>query len=207
MEKYGNQDTIQKDTNITRLGINLSKVTYEYKDSFMYINGPQGSLKVYIHPTAMICIDDNKICKVYATSPSQQGTCYRLLQNAVVGVTKMHQVRVEVTGGGYTVKYNESDKRLELVLGYSSTVDKNKKKHPRILMVDIPKNITVKVGNSRSDSKHNITSVFIQSCDKQLASDIADKIIRLRKCGAYSYIGVRRFDKFHRIKSSSKKGS
>lgn len=114
---------------------------------------------------------------------SLHGTLRTLIDNAIVGVEKPWEKRLEVVGTGFNVKMQGKD--LVFKVGYS---------HPVIY--------TAKEGVTFSVDGN--TKVIVQGRDKQLVGEIAHKIKMLKKPDAYKGKGIKYEGEKLRIKPGKK---
>lgn len=153
----------------------------------MLIEGPQGRLSIVVPPVLEVSIT-NKIILVkrrdeLKTTKALHGLYRQLINNAVVGVEKPWQKRLEVVGTGYNVKLQGEE--LVFKLGYS---------HPVIFKK--PPGIKFQVeGNNK---------VIVEGADKQLVGQVAYQIKMLKKPDVYKGKGIRYEGEKLRIKPGKK---
>lgn len=176
---------------MSRIGkkpIELPKeVTIEMKDGEIIVKGPKGVLKVKIFPGFQIKLEDNflKVIppeKIGKKTFAFWGTQRALLKNAVEGVTKGFEKKLEIEGIGY--RANVEGKNLVLNLGFS---------HPVIF--PIPEGIEISAEK---------TLITVKGIDKQLVGEIAAKIRALKKPEPYKGKGIRYVGEIIRRKSGKK---
>jgi len=151
-------------------------VQIEIKDDEVVVRGPKGELKVQIPDKIRVSVDkDGKRLKVereseYRKVKALHGLARTLINNAVQGVVKLWEKRLEVVGTGYNVRL-EGD-RLVFKLGFSHEVYFPKKD-----------NIEFAVEKNRV--------VIIKGIDKQKVGEVAASIRSLKKPDAYKGKGIR----------------
>lgn len=138
------------------------------------VKGPLGTEKVHVRPEISLTKETNHII-VSRVDDSREarslhGLSRTLIHNAVVGVTKGFEKKLEIQGVGY--RANMEGKNLNLLLGYS---------HP--VLVVPPEGITISV-----DQNVNIT---IKGSNKQTVGDIAAEIRAKRLPEVYKGKGIR----------------
>lgn len=116
-------------------------------------------------------------------SKSIHGTFRTLINNAVIGVEKPWEKRLEVTGTGFNVKMQGQD--LVFKIGYSHVVP------------------FAKVGGVMYAVDGN-TKVIVKGVNKQLVGEVAHKIKMLRKPDAYKGKGIKYEGEKLRIKPGKK---
>ncbi len=151
------------------------------------VKGTQGEITVAL-PLMLTLEKNDNILSVKRNNDSKHaramhGLIRSLIANAVTGVEKPWEKRLEVVGTGYNVKLQGED--LVLRVGYSHAVDF--KKYP---------GVTYKVeGNNK---------IVVSGVDKQLVGEIAYKIKAIKKPDAYKGKGVRFEGERIRIKPGKK---
>jgi large subunit ribosomal protein L6 len=151
------------------------------------IIGPKGQVSALLPKNLELIINkdevllkrkkDNKITK------SLHGLYRSILSNAINGVIKPWEKRLEVSGTGFNVKLAGED--LQFKVGYS---------HPVIFKK--VQGITFMVnGNNK---------IVVQGVDKQLVGQIADKIKAIKKPDVYKGKGIKYENEWLRIKPGKK---
>lgn len=163
------------------------KVSINIDKKNIIIEGPEGKICIIIPPEINIEAtgktvwikrkDESKKAK------SLHGLYRQLIANAIIGVEKPWQKRLEVVGTGYNVQLKGED--LVFKLGYSHPVFF--KKVPGI-------KLEVEGGNK----------VVVKGADKQLVGQIAYQIKMLKKPDVYKGKGIRYEDEKLRIKPGKK---
>ncbi|MCX7880915.1 MAG: 50S ribosomal protein L6 [Patescibacteria group bacterium] len=151
------------------------------------IKGKEGELMINLPPDLVLENKDNLLFLKRKNNKSKvkalHGLYRQLINNAVIGVNKRWEKRLEIVGTGYNVKLQGED--LVFKLGYS---------HPVIF-------------KKREGIKFNVegnNKVIVSGCDKQLVGEIAYQIKMLKKPDAYKGKGIRYEDEKLRIKPGKK---
>lgn len=160
---------------IGKVPINIpAGVTVVQETGHLVVHGPKGEVSVLVHPHVSVKQEDGAV-RVMVASPdikedrSLWGLTARLIQNAVVGVTKGFEKQLEIQGVGFRAEAKGT--AIDFALGFS---------HP--VKFQLPKNITATV------EKNIIT---IRGVDRQVVGETAAQIRRLRKPDAYHGKGIR----------------
>ncbi|MFH1098345.1 MAG: 50S ribosomal protein L6 [Candidatus Uhrbacteria bacterium] len=147
------------------------------------IRGPKGEVTVPIHSHVSVAMDGGHLTVTVVRPNAKEdkalwGLTARLLQNAVIGVTRGYERQLEVQGVGYRVEIKGNS--LMFVLGYS---------HPVIF--ELPAGIAATI------EKNIIT---LRGIDKQIIGEAAARIRLLRKPDAYHGKGIRYVGEIIRLK-------
>lgn len=162
-------------------------VQVELNDSIVTARGPKGELSVEL-PRGISFAKENDVVTITRVNDSKKnksmhGLMRNLIANAVTGVEKTWQKRLEIVGTGYNVKMQGQD--LALKLGYS---------HP-VVYKTIP-GIQFQVeGNNK---------IVVSGVDKQLVGQVAYQIKILKKPDIYKGKGIRYEGEVVRIKPGKK---
>lgn len=153
-----------------------SGVTITVDSDEIKVTGAKGELTVPHLSDVTVAIEDN-IVQVTRDNEeriarAQHGLQRSLLNNAVVGVTKGYEKKLEVNGVGFRVAMSGPD--LELALGFS---------HP--VKYKAPAGITI------TTDKMNIT---VSGIDKQQVGQAAAEIRALKKPEPYKGKGIKYVD-------------
>jgi len=114
---------------------------------------------------------------------SLHGTIRTLIDNAIIGVEKPWEKKLEVVGTGFNVKMQEKD--LVFKVGYS---------HP----------VIYKETAGLTFAVDGTTKVTISGIDKQLVGEVAHKVKMLKKPDAYKGKGIKYEGEKLRIKPGKK---
>ena len=163
-------------------------VAVEIGDNCVSVAGPNGNLKLVVHPSVRINRDgQHMICK-----PSEQttdsiaktGTVRSLIANMVVGVTQGFEKELTLVGVGYRAQ--AEDGVLKLALGFS---------HP--IQYRIPVDVVVETPS--------VTRILVRGADKQRVGQVAADIRAYRPPEPYKGKGVRYLKEFVVRKEAKKK--
>ena len=167
-----------------------SKVQVEQKADVITVKGSIGTLQHKVHPSIVVKIADNNL-QVIRNEETEfakaiQGTTYILLSNNIKGVVEGFTKKLQLHGVGYKAKATGS--KIEMSLG---------KSHPVIYTV--PANVKVETPSA--------TEIVVSGADKQLVSQVAANIRRLKQPEPYKGKGIRYVDEVIVLKEtkSSKK--
>lgn len=176
MSKIG-QKTIEVPPTV-QLTIDGKKVT---------VKGPNGEYSVLLPKSLDLKREGNILTltrsKEDKKTKSLHGLFRQLIFNAVTGVEKLWQKRLEVVGTGFNVKLQGDE--LVFKLGYS---------HPVIFK---------KIAGIKYQVEGN-TKVVVQGLDKQLVGQVSFQIKMLRKPDVYKGKGIRYEGEKLRIKPGKK---
>ncbi len=162
------------------------------EDNHTTVKGPLGELELAV-PLFLKLDQGTKGCVsvLYVEQPGSLyalwGTYHRLLTNAILGVTKKFEKKLEINGVGYKAALKGTD--LELWLGFSHTI-----------IYKIPAGIEIKI-------EKNILT--ISGIDKQKVGQGAAEIRRFKRPDPYKKKGVKYIDEIvkqkvgKKVKSSS----
>jgi len=162
-------------------------VKVELVDNKIKIKGAKGEKEIEL-PAALSVVFENNQLMVKRKSEEKKiralhGLYRQLIHNAVIGVEKLWEKRLEIVGTGYNAKLQGED--LVLKLGYS---------HP-VIFKKVP-GITFQVlGNNQ---------IVVLGVDKQLVGQVAYQIKMLKKPDPYKGKGIRYLGEKLRIKPGKK---
>ncbi len=149
------------------------EVKIKKKQDKIIISGPKGEVTQIIPQQIEVKIEDGKIQiipkKIDSQTKSLWGTIWSLLRNAVEGVSKGWQKKLQIVGTGYRAKIQ--DGKLVLTIGFSHNV-----------VFTPPAGITFLTQEDK---------IIIQGADKQLVGEEAAKIRKARLPDAYHGKGIR----------------
>jgi large subunit ribosomal protein L6 len=160
---------------IARQPVTLPKgVEAKIDGSTVTIKAQKGSLTLVLHPNVQVA-NDNGVLKVavregHPEADASAGTARALLANAVVGVTKGFEKKLELVGVGYRAQ--AQGKTLNLTLGFS---------HP--VAYKVPDGITIETPSQ--------TEIVIKGLDRQKVGQVAADIRGYRPPEPYKGKGVR----------------
>jgi len=158
-------------------------VTITVNSSDISVKGPKGELTVpHLSDVTVALVenqavvtrkDDERIAR------AQHGLQRALLNNAVVGVTKGYEKKLEVIGVGYRV--SGGGKEIELLLGFSHPV-----KYKSVEGVEL---------------KVDKMNIIVSGIDKQAVGQVAAEIRALKKPEPYKGKGIKYEDEVVRRKA------
>ena len=148
------------------------------------ITGPRGSLGLKLHPHVNVAEVDKTLVVTVANPDDVNdralwGLFRRLLDNAIIGVTKEFSRSLEFVGVGY--KVSVAGQIVTINVGFS---------HP--VVVNLP------AGVSASVEKNTLT---LTGNDKQVVGEMAAQIRRIRKPEPYKGKGIKYSDEHIRRKA------
>lgn len=153
-----------------------SGVTITVDSDVINVEGPKGKLVVPHLSDVTVTVDDGVATVIrkddQKIAKAQHGLQRALLNNAVVGVTKGFEKKLEVNGVGFRVAMSGAD--LEMQLGFS---------HP--VKYKAPEGVTI------STNKMEIT---VNGIDKQAVGQAAAEIRSLKKPEPYKGKGIKYAD-------------
>lgn len=151
-------------------------VTITVDSDVISVKGPKGELTVPHLSDVTVSLEDGKAIVVRKDderiAKAQHGLQRALLNNAVVGVTKGFEKKLEVNGVGFRV--NGGGQALEMSLGFS---------HP--VKYEAPAGITLTV---------NKMEITVNGIDKQQVGQVAAEIRALKKPEPYKGKGIKYAD-------------
>jgi large subunit ribosomal protein L6 len=164
-------------------------VTLTVEGSVVTVKGKSGSLSITL-PQGVL-VEKGTEQNTYNVTrrndtkgqKSLHGTVRTLIDNAIIGVEKSWEKRLEVVGTGFNVKMQGKD--LVFKVGYS---------HP-VIFKETP-GLTFTVDGN--------TKVIISGIDKQLVGEVAHKIKMLKKPDVYKGKGIKYEGEKLRIKPGKK---
>lgn len=153
-----------------------SGVTITVDSDVITVTGAKGELTVPHLSDVTVTVEDGKMIVTRKSdekvSKSQHGLQRALLNNAVEGVTKGFEKKLEVNGVGFRVAMNGVD--LEMALGFS---------HPVIYKAQEGVQITT-----------NKMEITVSGIDKQRVGQVAAEIRALKKPEPYKGKGIKYAD-------------
>lgn len=153
-----------------------SGVTITVDSEKVDVKGPKGSLTVTLLSDVTVKEEGNAIVVTRKDderiAKAQHGLMRSLIQNAVDGVTKGFEKKLEVNGVGFRVA--GGGQSIELTLGFS---------HP--VKYDAPEGISLAV---------NKMEITVSGIDKQQVGQVAAEIRALRKPEPYKGKGIKYAD-------------
>lgn len=161
----------------------IQGVEVNISDSFITVKGKKGTLEIKKIPSVKVELKDNKLFFTKANDDGQTkaycGLVYRLLRNAIEGVTNGFKKSLKLVGTGYRVAAKGDG--VELSVGYSHKIEF----HPT-------QGVTLKVeGNDL---------IHIEGFDKQMVGQVAADIRAIKPPEPYQGKGIRYTDEIVRKK-------
>lgn len=170
---------------MSRIGkqlINLPNgVTIDIKPEKVIINGPKGQLSVTVPRGISVKSDEDKVTVLRKNDnfKALHGLVRSLLNNAIIGVDKGFEKKLELNGVGYKAVLEGIN--LNLSLGFS---------HP--IKYDAPEGIQFKVEKN---------SIIVSGIDKQQVGQVSAEIRSYRKPEPYKGKGIKYSDEIVRRKA------
>ena len=160
---------------IGKLPIELPQgVEVKVNDHDVTVKGSLGTETVHVRPEISVKVENGHVVVSRADDSRQarslHGLTRTLIANAVLGVTKGFEKRLEIQGVGY--RANMEGSNLNLALGYS---------HP--VLVVPPTGITISVEKN--------TLITVKGTNKQTVGDVAAEIRGKRPPEVYKGKGIR----------------
>jgi large subunit ribosomal protein L6 len=151
-----------------------ASVTVTQKDRVVEVKGPKGTLSKHVPALITVTIEDGKATLARKENTkfakSLHGTCQRLINNMVIGVTDGFKKNLELIGTGYRVV--KQGPKLVFSLGFSHPVE-----------YAYPSAVTVNLEGN--------TKVLLESADKELLGQVAATIRNFRPPEPYKGKGIR----------------
>src|SRR5262249_15882344 len=151
-----------------------SAVPASVEGQFIKVKGPKGGLGVALHGDVAAQVQGSEV-KIDPRADTKRaraiwGTCRSLLANAMTGVTKGFERRLEISGVGYRAALQ--GKNLQVQLGYSPAI-----------VYPIPQGIT--------SAARKASEVVVTGVDQQKVGHVAAEIRAFRKPEPYKGKGVK----------------
>lgn len=151
-------------------------VTITVGDKDITVAGPKGQLIVPLQEKVKVATEDNQIVITRdddePKSRAWHGLQRALLNNAVQGVTKGFEKKLEINGVGF--RLNGGGKAIEMALGFS---------HP--VKYEAPEGV---------DLKTDKMTITVSGIDKQKVGQVAAEIRALKKPEPYKGKGIKYVD-------------
>lgn len=165
-----------------------SGVTVTLKDNTVIVKGGKSELKFTPHRNMKIVITDKEVTVERGSNEKKDkalhGLTRTLIFNMIKGVTDGFERKLEVNGVGFRAQVQ--GKKLTLNLGFSHPVE-----------VTMPEGMTVEIDKE----KKNL--VILKGADKQLVSEIAARIRRIKPPEPYKGKGIKYLEE-HIIRKAGK---
>src|ERR671931_1090432 len=165
-----------------------SGVTASVEGQMVKLKGPKGALSLALHGDVAATVQGGEV-KIDPRADTKRaramwGTYRALLANAMTGVTKGFERRLEINGVGYRAAVQ--GKNLQVQLGYSHDI-----------IYPIPEGITITVPRP--------TEVVVAGIDEQKVGHVAAEIRAFRKPEPYKGKGVKYANEYIFRKEGKKK--
>jgi large subunit ribosomal protein L6 len=165
-----------------------SGVTASVEGQLVKLKGPKGALSLALHGDVAATVQGGEV-KIDPRADTKRaramwGTYRALLANAMTGVTKGFERRLEINGVGYRAALQ--GKNLQIQLGYSHDI-----------VYPIPEGITITVSRP--------TEIVVAGIDEQKVGHVAAEIRAFRKPEPYKGKGVKYANEYIFRKEGKKK--
>lgn len=151
-------------------------VTVTHEGRVVKVSGPKGELSYHLSKGVEIKLEEGKLNLVRKTNSkstrSLQGTAYRLLENAIKGVTGGWSKTLEMVGTGYRATLDGTT--LVLAIGFS---------HP--VKIAAPEGIAFSIEENR---------ITVSGIDKELVGQVSANIRQVREPEPYKGKGIKYID-------------
>lgn len=163
------------------------KVEVNVNDNVVTVKGAKGELSLTISPLVKVTVEENEVVvsKVKDTKEANimQGTTNANINNMLVGLSAGYTKELEAVGVGY--RFAVAGTKVTVSAGYSHPVE-----------VAIPQGITVTSASN--------TELTISGFNKQLVSEFAANIRKIREPEPYKGKGIRYKEEHVRRKEGKK---
>jgi len=176
---------------MSRIGRQLIKipegVTLKIENQHLIVKGPLGEMFLTLNPAVKIFLEKD-IIRLEVENPQEKfqkalwGTSAKLISNAILGVTKKFEKKLEIIGIGFRAEVKEG--KLIIHVGYS---------HP--IEYSIPPGIEIKTEKN---------SIIISGVNKELVGQVAARIREFRKPEPYKGTGIKYANEVVRKKAGKK---
>lgn len=162
-------------------------VTVEVVENNVKVKGPKGELELVINPAITVEVTEGKLETKRSNETKEvkslHGTTNALIANMLVGVSEGFQKGLETIGVGY--KFQVNGNKVGVNAGYS---------HP--IELAIPAGLTVEQVSN--------TEICVKGINKQLVSEFAANIRKIRQPEPYKGKGIRYKGEYVRRKEGKK---
>lgn len=138
------------------------------------VKGPKGELKLNVSSPITVEINDGKVLTKRPNDEKHtkqlHGTTNSLINNMIIGVSNGFQKGLEAVGVGY--RFNVAGKKIAISAGFSHPVE-----------IIVPEGLEVK--------QESNTEITISGINKQLVSEFAANIRKIREPEPYKGKGIR----------------
>ncbi|MBQ6687068.1 MAG: 50S ribosomal protein L6 [Bacilli bacterium] len=162
-------------------------VTVTVENNNIKVKGPKGELSYNFSNLINVKVVENTVVteqiKESKTSNMMQGTTNSLINNMLVGVSEGYEKGLEAVGVGY--RFQVAGNKITINAGYS---------HP--VVMEVPAGITATLVNN--------TEITLSGIDKQLLSEFAANVRKVREPEPYKGKGIRYKGEYVRRKEGKK---
>jgi len=162
-------------------------VTVAVENNIVKVSGPKGELSLNFSELIRVTVEENTVVteqiKASKTANMMQGTTNSLINNMLIGVSKGYEKGLEAVGVGY--RFQVAGNKITINAGYS---------HP--VVMEVPTGITATLVNN--------TEITLSGIDKQLLSEFAANIRKVREPEPYKGKGIRYKGEYVRRKEGKK---
>ena len=149
-------------------------VTVTVENNKVTVKGPKGELSYNYSNLIRVSVEENTVVteqiKASKTANMMQGTTNSLINNMLIGVSKGYEKGLEAVGVGY--RFAVAGNKITINAGYS---------HP--VVMEVPAGITATLVNN--------TEITLSGIDKQLLSEFAANVRKVREPEPYKGKGIR----------------
>ena len=162
-------------------------VTVTVENNIITVKGPKGELSLNYSNLINVRVEENTVVteqiKASKTSNMMQGTTNSLINNMIIGVSKGYEKGLEAVGVGY--RFQVAGNKITINAGYS---------HP--VVMEVPSGITATLVNN--------TEITLSGIDKQLLTEFAANVRKVREPEPYKGKGIRYKGEYVRRKEGKK---
>jgi len=149
-------------------------VTVTVENNNITVKGPKGELSLNFSNLINVKVEENTVVteqvKNTKTANMMQGTTNSLINNMIIGVSQGYEKGLEAVGVGY--RFAVAGNKITINAGYS---------HP--VVMEVPAGITATLVNN--------TEITLSGIDKQLLSEFAANVRKVREPEPYKGKGIR----------------
>ena len=162
-------------------------VTVTVENNVVSVKGPKGELSLNFSNLINVKVEENTVVteqiKESKTANMMQGTTNSLINNMLIGVSQGYEKGLEAVGVGY--RFAVAGNKITINAGYS---------HP--VVMEVPAGITATLVNN--------TEITLSGIDKQLLSEFAANVRKVREPEPYKGKGIRYKGEYVRRKEGKK---
>jgi len=162
-------------------------VTVTVENNVVSVKGPKGELSLNFSNLINVKVEENTVVteqiKESKTANMMQGTTNSLINNMLIGVSQGYEKGLEAVGVGY--RFAVAGNKITINAGYS---------HP--VVMEVPAGITATLVNN--------TEITLSGIDKQLLTEFAANVRKVREPEPYKGKGIRYKGEYVRRKEGKK---